>query len=153
MSIAVSAGSDCWRFYEGGILTTANNCTTRIDHGVVVVGLVKAGDGGDDDNDGGDNDNDATHTVSCRVATRTERRAKECEGFPEVDIRLTQETDGRHRPNRECCTFEPITEVRSDEPDHWIIQNSWGANWGENGFIRIAVDDSTAGISGMNQYA
>lgn len=44
MSIAVAAGNDCWRWYEGGILSEENNCPTGLDHGVVVVGLVDTGD-------------------------------------------------------------------------------------------------------------
>ena len=28
VSIAVAAGNDCWRYYESGVLTAANNCPT-----------------------------------------------------------------------------------------------------------------------------
>lgn len=44
VSIAVSAGNDCWQFYDGGILSSANNCPTSIDHGVVVVGIDRTGE-------------------------------------------------------------------------------------------------------------
>ena len=48
VSIAVSAGNDCWRYYKSGVLTAANNCPKNLDHGVVVVGLHVA-DGKDSD--------------------------------------------------------------------------------------------------------
>ena len=44
VSIAVSAGNDCWQFYESGILSSANNCPTSLDHGVVIVGIDRTGD-------------------------------------------------------------------------------------------------------------
>ena len=40
LSIAVSAGNDCWRFYSSGVLSASNYCPTQIDHGVAIVGLV-----------------------------------------------------------------------------------------------------------------
>merc|ERR1740123_2461978 len=44
MSIAVHAGGDCWRYYESGILSAANNCQgnwDNLDHGVAAVALVE----------------------------------------------------------------------------------------------------------------
>ncbi|KAG1676852.1 hypothetical protein FOA52_010362 [Chlamydomonas sp. UWO 241] len=35
----------------------------------------------------------------------------------------------------------------------WILQNSWGTSWGENGVIRIKMDGSASGPCGMYQYA
>lgn len=81
VSIAVGAGNDCWRWYEGGILSSANECPTDLDHGVAIVGIDRTGD-----------------------------------------------------------------------TPYWIVQNSWGTGWGDNGFIYLAVEEGD-GVSGMNTYA
>jgi len=36
--------------------------------------------------------------------------------------------------------------------EYIIVKNSWGASWGENGFVRLGVTDG-AGICGINQSA
>ena len=45
LSIAVSAGNHCWRWYEGGILSEKDACPTSIDHGVALVGLAQSDEG------------------------------------------------------------------------------------------------------------
>jgi len=35
--------------------------------------------------------------------------------------------------------------------EYYIVRNSWGTSWGEDGYIRIAVVDHTPGICGIQR--
>lgn len=138
MTIAVSAYGSCWRYYKEGVLTSADNCSTSINHAVVIVGL---------------DSEEVTTTVTtggskgryrCRKASRTEKKSKTCENEGEKSVRR----------GTKCCwredAVEGTTTTTTADQDYWLIQNSWGTDWGQDGLIKLAVEGGY-GVSGMNQ--
>ena len=36
-----------------------------------------------------------------------------------------------------------------DGTEYYLVKNSWGADWGEDGYVRIGVQDGGPGICGI----
>lgn len=135
MTIAVGASGKCWRYYKSGVLTNKNKCPSkRLNHGVALVGLIKAEEISEDQQE---------TELKCRNAKKSERNAGECAGTPEEFLAPNKKGN---KPNRRCCK-----NVLVEAKDYWLVQNSWGKDWGDNGFIKLAVEGNR-GISGMNQH-
>jgi len=39
----------------------------------------------------------------------------------------------------------------SDTIPHYLVRNSWGASWGESGYVKIEATDGSRGVCGINE--
>ena len=111
---------------------------------------------------------DGEYNRTCRWALEQERLDGRCSGANE-----TFAPNRYGEENRKCCWYEPIPQLAEEEEEmgegeenlydfdnsYWIIQNSFGTRWGEQGFIRLKTDkvftfkkaETGVGVSQMNR--
>jgi len=46
-----------------------------------------------------------------------------------------------------------LTGYSPSQGGYWIVRNSWGADWGEQGFIYLQYGQDTCGITSYVAYA
>ena len=135
-AVAVQAANDCWASYKGGILSTIDDCPNYwVDHAVTVVGLGSE---------------IFTHTESTPDVYKTKCKKKRT--FKCKNGWKRRKIGGKPHCCKKKLIEEGTTTVVTFEQEYWLVQNSWGTDWGESGFIRLAVEGDR-GISGMNQIA
>lgn len=51
-----------------------------------------------------------------------------------------------------CCVGYGVEQSATGNLDYWIVKNSWGTSWGENGYIRMSRNrDNNCGVASQAQ--
>ena len=124
VTVAINASSEAFQYYDSGVVT-ADQCSTSLNHAVVVVGYRAVSDSDTDPSPGPGPDPEPTpEPVECKVT----KWWHTCE--QQANSRMLQ--DGGDGYN-----------------NFWVIQNSWGTNQGDSGFIRFDMVEGY-GVCGIN---
>merc|ERR1719361_386732 len=123
LSVALNASSSAFQFYSSGVVRAGDGCGTSLNHAVVIVGFTDS-----DFNPGPSPDPEPSPTPDPVSACKVTKWWHSCE--EQDDRRRLQDAAGNDK--------------------YWKVQNSWGTNWGDNGFIRIAIE-SGDGVCGINK--
>lgn len=144
LSIGIQGENTYFYNYESGILNADVCPVTQIDHAVVVVGYSPGS---------GESTEPVTEIVTY-TKTRCRRRRRRDYRSPTGCRRSGWYVHADYR--RFCCrdyeyTEEVVIEEGTTASDaYFLVQNSWGTGWGENGFVKMAVETSGNGACGMN---
>ena len=132
MPISLTQGDIGFFFYRKGIYSDEDCPTGEYhNHAMVIVGYgvetttVVVTEG--------------TESTTCRKAKREEKKKKSCK------------YGGTFSGKDKCCTTVTTPEeVESTEEPYFLLQNSWGTGWGEDGFMRMAITGGR-GVCGINR--
>lgn len=127
--MALDAGSSAFQFYSSGVVMAEDNCGLQLNHAVVIVGYS-------------DGDTSPTPEPSPEPSPGPEP-SPEPSPTPGPSCTVTKwwhhcETDDRRR-----------LDDHEGLNNYWKVQNSWGSSWGDQGFIRIDIQDGD-GVCGIN---
>ena len=50
-------------------------------------------------------------------------------------------------PNSGDHVVQLVGWGKEDGQAYWIVRNSWATVWGEDGFVRMAMEDNTCGLA------
>ena len=135
-TIYIQANHRCWLDYTGGILSSKDCTYTRLDHAVTVVGLGKE--------------------VTTYTTKTPNKYRNKCKRQRNGQCKAGWNQKRRRNGRIVCCKRKLIEEGETTtvtvDQEYWLVQNSWGTWWGDNGFIKLAVEDGV-GVLGMNGYA
>lgn len=133
--------------YESGVLDSSNCDGSNIDHAVVIVAYEPGTEG--------ETTEPVTEVVTY-TQTRCRKRRRGDYRSPSGCRRTGWYVHDTYR--RFCCrdyewTEEVVIDAGTVASDaYFLIQNSWGTNWGEEGFVKFKVEpDSNMGACGMNK--
>lgn len=56
-------------------------------------------------------------------------------------------------PKCDPCDLNHVMLVVGYTPEYWILENWWGPDWGENGYMRIRRNSNICGMMNEAAYA
>jgi cathepsin L len=120
--IAISAAAEPWQLYESGVFDQA--CGTDVDHAIQLVGY------------GG------SSTPGPSPSPPSPPSPGDCTSIGDKGSCLSEGCHWCNYLGSDFCMSEKCpntaSSVIADGGAYWLVRNSWGAGWGEQGYIRIA---------------